>query len=267
MGAQLGSDGAVSDLNLTPLIDIVLVVLIIMMVNMPIEIEEMGVKLPALNKPPRPPQDAPAEQLVVAIYASEAEGRPEALALNRKRMTEEVLFFEVTRRLRPLTEKSVFIDAAPTVSYGRVVDMMDLAREAGAAKVGLARMKEAGPLAPTSVAPGAMPRDVMIGSPSVVGAITEKAADKALKPYKRALENCYYPLLAQSPDMTGRMMLRFAVGPEGEHMGEKISSNTVEPIVEGMEECVMALMPSVVFEPLGEGKTAIVQYPVLFSPG
>jgi len=54
MGAQLGTKGAISDINMTPLIDIVLVVLIIMMVNIPIQIEEMGLKLPS-NVPPLNP--------------------------------------------------------------------------------------------------------------------------------------------------------------------------------------------------------------------
>jgi biopolymer transport protein ExbD len=61
MGAKLGGGGgAVSDINMTPLIDIVLVVLIIMMVNMPIQIEEMGVKLPGVSDKPPPRTDTPA---------------------------------------------------------------------------------------------------------------------------------------------------------------------------------------------------------------
>ena len=67
MGAALHKKGAMSDLNLTPLIDIVLVVLIIMMVNIPIQIEEMGVKLPSSITPP-PQTETPPEQLVIAIY-------------------------------------------------------------------------------------------------------------------------------------------------------------------------------------------------------
>ncbi|MBT3221098.1 MAG: biopolymer transporter ExbD, partial [Proteobacteria bacterium] len=137
MGAQLGAN-SFDDLNLTPLIDIVLVVLIIMMVNMPIEIEEMGVRLPSNQPAPEQPTENP-DQLVIAVYENGD------LALNRRLMTEEVLFYEVTRRLRPMRNKNVFIDGFPTVEYGRIIDMMDLAREAGAAKVGLAKLKDSGP--------------------------------------------------------------------------------------------------------------------------
>lgn len=260
MGAQLGSKGTMSELNLTPLIDIVLVVLIVMMVNMPIEIQEMGLKLPSSEVNSKP-KDVQTEQLVIALYEDGD------IALNRRLMTEEVLFYEVTRRLRPMKNKNVFIDGAPTIPYGRVVDMVDLAREAGAAKVGLAKMKEGGPLAANSVAPGAMPRSVMVGSPTAVGGITEKNADQAFKPYIGLLEQCYFPYLGQYRDLSGRMMLRFTVGPDGSLMNQKISSSSIEPEVPEMVQCVEQILPNVKFDPLGEGKTAIVQYPVLFSPG
>ena len=49
MGAQLGGSGAFNDINMTPLIDIVLVVLIIMMVSIPIQVNELGVKVRGLS--------------------------------------------------------------------------------------------------------------------------------------------------------------------------------------------------------------------------
>ena len=67
MGAQLGTSGTISDINMTPLIDIVLVVLIIMMVNIPIQVEEMGVKLPS-TVTNNPPPSEKTEQLVIALY-------------------------------------------------------------------------------------------------------------------------------------------------------------------------------------------------------
>jgi biopolymer transport protein ExbD len=262
MGAKLGSSGTIqADLNLTPLIDIVLVVLIIMMVNMPIEIEAMGVKLPPKTQV-TPPPDTDVEQMVVAIYD---DGK---IALNRKIMTEEYMFQEVTRRLKPLEQKNVFIDAGPTIKFERVVDMIDMARAAGAAKVGLAKLKESGPLPATSIASGALPRQVLLGSPTVIGGITEKAADDALRPYKGALEKCYYPLLGTNPELTGTMMLRFTIGPQGELMGTKISSSKLEPKeVPELDACIELILPQVKFQPLGEGKTAIAQVPVVFSPG
>lgn len=261
MGAKVGvSKGAVSDLNLTPLIDIVLVVLIIMMVNIPIQIREMGVKLPSSEVKPEQ-NDPPADQLVVAVYE---DGR---LALNRRVMTEDVMFYEITRRLKPMAHKNVFVDAHEKAPYGRIVDMVDLAREAGAALVGLAKMKPEGPLEPTSVAPGSMPRGVMLGSPKVFGGIEEDVAYAAIQPLQGSLQACYLTRLAAVPDLSGRVQIKTVIGPQGEAMEptELGDGGTVEDAE--LLTCVEGLLPSIRYRPLGEGKTAVVLYPVLFSPG
>ncbi len=268
MGAQLGSSGVMSEINMTPLIDIVLVVLIIMMVNIPIQIEQMGVKLPGQVQTSIP-KDVPVEQLIIAVYAEDEEGK-HPVALNRKLMNQDDMFYEVTRRLRPMAKKAVFIDAHPETPYGLVVDMMDLAREAGAAKVGLGRLKEAGPLPWTSLAAGTRPKGVIIGSPTVVGPLKDVAADAAITPFKGNLEACYNLGLATDRELSGRVVLRIGIGPDGEHMSEKISSSNLEN--DAVETCISELLPSIAFEALGyrdngEGLTAIVQYPLMFSPG
>lgn len=259
MGASTGS-GLKAEINLAPLIDIVLVVLIIMMVNIPIQIEEMTVKLPksettTTNKPP------PADQLVVALYENGD------MALNRRLMTEEVLTYELMRRLRPMTEKNVFVDAGPKVPYGRVVAVVDLARAAGAEQVGLARLKDDGPLAATSAAPGAMPRGVHPGSPKIVGAFSESRADQVLQGILPSIRGCYDQRLAVNSELSGRLSLRYAVGPEGEHLeAPRIETGAT---VEDPEliQCIEGYLPSLQFPPLGDQKTALVVYTLLFSPG
>jgi biopolymer transport protein ExbD len=262
VGAQLGTgEGANADLNLTPLIDIVLVVLIIMMVNMPIQIEEMGLKLPNFENVNPPPPDPNAEQLVVAAYA---DGR---LALNRRLMTQDNLFYEVTRRLRGMDKKNVFVDADSTLPYGKVVDLIDLAREAGAVQVGIAKAKEGGPLEPTSVAEGSMPRGVTVGSPKVVGAITEKKADNALQAILPSINGCYAAALGAQPGLSGRLLVKTTIGPAGEHLEPPVidvGSTIDDPALRG---CIEALLPTIAYEPLGEGNTAVALYPLLFSPG
>jgi biopolymer transport protein ExbD len=271
MGAQLGSKGSFNDINMTPLIDIVLVVLIIMMVNIPIQVNEMGVKLPSKTEKPPPETQNKPQQLVIAIYENGD------LALNRKLIAEEPLFFEMTRRLRNMEKKNAFVDAHPTVNYGRVVDMMDLAREAGAAKVGLAKLKESGPVPATSVDSGALPKGVHPGSPSVVGAMDEVSADLALKPLLPNIMKCYSMGLAQDPQLTGRVMAMVTVGPEGELMSNKVTQSSLSDPKEAdagnnpagliVDQCISELLPALTFEPLGPQKTARVLYPLLFSPG
>ncbi|MEZ4240966.1 MAG: biopolymer transporter ExbD [Myxococcota bacterium] len=272
MGAQLGTKGAFSDINMTPLIDIVLVVLIIMMVNIPIQIEEMGLKLPS-NKPPPDnlPQDS--EQLVIAMYAPDEEGGEPTIALNRRAMDRREMIFEITRRLPAMAKKNVFVDADLKVKYGDVVDMVDLAREAGAENVGLAKVKTddqgnpTGPLPITSVSTGAnMVRGVVLGSPRTRGELDAQTADASLRPLKGNIQQCYLQRLAARPDLTGSYTLYVEVGPQGEFLKDPvIEEDTVgDP---DLATCVAALLPNLRYRPLGEGKTAWIRYPVLFSPG
>lgn len=260
MGAQLGSKGAMSEINMTPLIDIVLVVLIIMMVNVPIQIEEMGLKLPGqktTNTPPPPD----AQQLVIAIYEDGSK------ALNRRIMSDQSMLYELTRRLRPMTKKNVFVDAHFDVTYGDVIDAVDLAKEAGAANVGLARAKEGGPIAATEVEAGSgMPRGIFLGSPSVRGEITEKKADASIQPLKTALQNCYLQALAGAPALSGHYTVYVEIGPQGELLSEPIVEKDSMGI-ETMQTCILEVLPNLRYEPLGEQNTAWVRYPILFSPG
>lgn len=260
MGAQLGGKGQMSEINMTPLIDIVLVVLIIMMVNIPIQIEEMGLKLPSPNPPPPPPQ-TDVEQLVVAIYADST------VALNRRAMAEDKMLYELQRRLRSMTAKNVFIDAHADVDYGRVVDMVDLSRQAGAANVGLAKLKPEGPLPPNSVDEGAgIPRGIYFGSPLVVGEITEKLADEAIQPLKGAIQQAYLQRLAQRPDLTGSYSIYVEVGPQGELLSPPvIETDTVGDL--DLRDLVLPLLPNLQYKPLGHQKTAGIRYNILFSPG
>lgn len=153
MGAKVGGKkgGGMDEINVTPLIDIVLVMLIIFMVLTPMTVEKMASNLPPpdIDEPP-PPPDPNNEQLLVAIYADGT------LALNLKPETDEELATDVERRLRSKEKKTVFIDAHPDANYQRVVQVMDLVRAKGADRVGLAEMTEAGPakLPPGVLLPG-----------------------------------------------------------------------------------------------------------------
>ncbi|MCB9687684.1 MAG: biopolymer transporter ExbD [Alphaproteobacteria bacterium] len=268
MGAAVGQKGAFNDINMTPLIDIVLVVLIIMMVNIPIQIEEMSLKLPSPNPPPQPVSEEHPDQLVIAMYE---DGR---VALNRAVSSEQNMLYEMTRRLRSMGKKDVFIDAASTIPYGKVVDMVDLARNAGAANVGLAKMKPEGPLPPTSVTEGSgMPRGIFIGSPLVRGEMTEKRADDAIQPLKAALTQCFLTSLSGHPGLTGSHTVYLEVGPNGE-IGSETVTYLKAPYVEkdevgdaALKDCVEQTMKAIKFPELGEGNTAWVRYPLLYSPG
>lgn len=265
MGAKLSSGGGpVADLNLTPMIDIVLVVLIIMMVNMPIKISELDVKLPSVQND-TPKTDTPPDQLVIAIY------KDGSAALNLQRMTDDRMLGELTNRLRPLAKKNVFIDAHPEVEYGRVIDYIDLGKASGAAQVGLARLKPTGPRPSTSVAEGAMARGVYPASPRIAtqgeAPLDEKTADQALKLIMPNVKACYFTALASNPTLTGHIIFRTTAGPDGQAMEEPSISDATSIEDEALLECVSALFPAITYPPQGEGNTAAIQYQLLFSPG
>jgi biopolymer transport protein ExbD/biopolymer transport protein TolR len=147
VGAKVGnSGGANSEINVTPLIDVVLVLLIIFMVLTPRTIHEMDTTLPNPNPKPKSENKDPKEQLIIAVYE---DGR---VALNTKVMEQPELYRQVNQRLKAKQpdKRVVFVDAHPDANYGLVVGAMDTAKEAGATRVGLAKLKDEGPAKPGS---------------------------------------------------------------------------------------------------------------------
>ena len=134
--------GADHDINVTPLIDVVLVLLIIFMVLTPRVIEEMSANLP--NKTETVKNKPDDQQLVVAVYDNGE------VALNTKTLDRKGLHEELRARLRSRAQKVVFLDAHPDIEYGTVVEVMDLVRDAGADRVGMARLKDEGPARPAA---------------------------------------------------------------------------------------------------------------------
>ncbi len=150
MGFNMNRGGGPdSDINVTPLIDIVLVMLIIFMVITPRTVEEMAANLPSQTKQQRPKKDDKPDQLLIAAYDNGE------VALNLKIMEKRELFEQLRKRLRAKDKKVVFVDAHPNLEYGKVVEVMDLVRDAGADRVGLARIKDDGPGRPPTAAPEA----------------------------------------------------------------------------------------------------------------
>ena len=125
---------AQGDINVTPLIDIVLVLLIIFMVLTPIMIYEMSVNLPDKTETVEQ-DDVPKDQLLLAVCEDGT------IALNRTPYEMDALSKDLRKRLRSKAKKVVFSDAHPDAGYERVVAVLDLARDAGADRLGMATLK------------------------------------------------------------------------------------------------------------------------------
>ena len=138
MAMQLGKTGGVkSDINVTPLVDVMLVLLIIMMIVAPMLQKGVDVKLPeAANTADKPETQ---DQTVVAVTA---DGR---LFLNSVEVPENDLVRRVTDALESKKAKIVLIKADEDAPYGRVMAAMDSLRKAQVEDMGLVTEKKIRP--------------------------------------------------------------------------------------------------------------------------
>ena len=132
-----GAKGGVkSDINVTPLVDVMLVLLIIMMLVAPMLQQGVSVKLPtASNTVDKPEVQG---QTVVAI------GRDKSTYLNAKPVQEAEMATRVNELLENKTEKIVLIKADEEVEYGAVMAAMDQLRQAGIEDIGLITERKKG---------------------------------------------------------------------------------------------------------------------------
>jgi biopolymer transport protein TolR len=125
-----GAKGGVkSDINVTPLVDVMLVLLIIMMLVAPMLQKGVDVKLPqAANTADKPETQG---QTVVGIQANKA------IFLNSVPVRQQDLGSRVADLMESATEKVVLIKADQDVDYGTVMETMDNLRAAGIEDMGL----------------------------------------------------------------------------------------------------------------------------------
>ena len=131
MAMDLGGakGGVKSDINVTPLCDVMLVLLIIMMIVAPLLQQGVSVTLPKANNTVDKPETQ--GQTVIAI------GPNKAVYLNAKPVLEGELVTRVTELLENQKEKIILIKADVEVEYGVVMATMDQLRQAGIEDIGL----------------------------------------------------------------------------------------------------------------------------------
>jgi biopolymer transport protein TolR len=130
MAMQLGGSGGVkSDINVTPLVDVMLVLLIIMMIVAPLLQQGVAVTLPIATNTSEKPETQ--EQTVLAITADKR------LFVNAVQIAEQDLARRIESVLEEKKEKIVIIKADVDVEYGAVMDAMDTLRAAGIEDMGL----------------------------------------------------------------------------------------------------------------------------------
>ena len=130
MAMQLGGGGGVkSDINVTPLVDVMLVLLIIMMIVAPLLNQGVALTLPLAANSSDKPQTQ--DQTVVAVTPDKR------FWLNAVQIPKDDLTRRVTEALETKKDKQVIIKADEDVEYGAVMEAMDTLRAAGIEDMGL----------------------------------------------------------------------------------------------------------------------------------
>ena len=131
MAMDLGGakGGVKSDINVTPLVDVMLVLLIIMMLVAPLIQQGVQIHLPVASNTVDKPETQ--EQTVITI------SKDKAMYLNAKPISIDDLRSRVTEVLESKKEKVVLIKADGDVEYSAVMAAMDQLRQAGIEDIGL----------------------------------------------------------------------------------------------------------------------------------
>ncbi|WP_376987429.1 TonB system transport protein ExbD [Bosea sp. R86505] len=131
--AQDGDLGEVSDINVTPFIDVILVLLIIFMVAAPLSTVDVAVDLPVSNAQPQPRPDTPVFLTVKSDLS---------LALGNDGVPREALGATLDRQTQNDREQRVFLRADGAVAYRELMEVMNLLRQAGYLKIALVGLED-----------------------------------------------------------------------------------------------------------------------------
>ncbi len=132
-----GGGGPMSEINVTPLVDVMLVLLIIFMITAPLMTHKVKIELPPANYDTRDPNKLPpAPPITVSVTES---GK---LFLNDEPMTRELLESRLSVEAQKLPQPQVNIRGDKTTPYRYVNEVVNLAQAQGMRKVGFVAIRE-----------------------------------------------------------------------------------------------------------------------------
>lgn len=126
----------IHDINVTPFIDVMLVLLIIFMVAAPLATVDIRVNLPASSAQPQPRPDKPVYLTIKA---------DKQLYLGDALTTSDRLSEQLNEQTKADKDTTIFLQADKAVDYATLMTVMDTLRTAGYLKVGLVSMESVTP--------------------------------------------------------------------------------------------------------------------------
>jgi biopolymer transport protein TolR len=123
-----GRNGFMSDINVTPFVDVMLVLLIIFMVTAPLMMQGVNVSLPEATSKPLTSEK---EHLLITIDTNQR------IYINDVEVTVDFLQEKLSRILGGRSDREVYLKADRDISYGSVVRVMSEIKGAGIEKLGM----------------------------------------------------------------------------------------------------------------------------------
>ena len=129
MGMSSGGSGrAMSEINVTPMVDVMLVLLVIFMVTAPLIQQGVKVDLPAVKAPT---MDVKEERVVLTLT------KDQRIYIGKLEIPYKLLKDKLVGNIKLQKDKEIFLHADRALPYGFVVDIMAVIKEAGVEQMGM----------------------------------------------------------------------------------------------------------------------------------